>query len=113
MITAQADVETIAAPLLSKDKGRTPVVAFAGEHCHPSFYSTGHGAYLTGRTAAQLVIRTVKDASGLGGETTYNLQDASVSDLSTWLQEVNPGPTGSLFYSVVAVIPLLNFNFVS
>ena len=26
--------------------------------------------------------------SGTGGEATYNLQDASVSDLSTWLQEV-------------------------
>jgi len=87
----QADVETIAAPLLSKGKGKTPVVAFAGEHCHPSFYSTGHGAYLTGRSAAQLMIRTVKDASGFGGETTYNLQDASVSDLSTWLQEVSCG----------------------
>ncbi len=34
-----------------------PVVAFAGEHCHPSFYSTGHGAFLTGRSAAQLMIR--------------------------------------------------------
>jgi hypothetical protein len=64
-----------------------PLVAFAGEHCHPSFYSTGHGAYLTGRTAAQLMIRTVKSLSGYG-ETTYNLQDASVTDLSAWLQEV-------------------------
>merc|ERR1719175_468388 len=56
-----------------------------------SFYSTGHGAYLTGRAAAQLMIRTVKDASNYGGETTYNLQDASVSDLSAWLQEVSCG----------------------
>ena len=97
--------------------------------------STGHGAYLTGRSAAQLMIRlatiyfiviivdhhshqnhhnhrlhcdlylfiivflsgftklrllcrTVKDNSNYGSETTYNLQDASVSDLSAWLQEV-------------------------
>ena len=34
-----------------------PVVTFAGEHCHPSFYSTGHGAFLTGRTASQLCIK--------------------------------------------------------
>ena len=33
-----------------------PVVAFAGEHCHPSFYSTVHGAYLSGRTAAQFML---------------------------------------------------------
>ena len=32
------------------------MVAFAGEHCHPSFYSTGHGAFLTGRSAAQFFI---------------------------------------------------------
>ena len=92
----QADVEMIAAPLYSRGKQRQPVVSFAGEHCHPSFYrwqlvlwfcaqkliltvdvvgpvdvilggivgfdfflilSTGHGAYLTGRSAAQLMIR--------------------------------------------------------
>lgn len=87
----QADVEKIAEPLVSRGKNKQPVVTFAGEHCHPSFYSTGHGAYLTGRGAAQLVMRTVKDLSGTGGEATYNLQDASVSDLSTWLQEVSCG----------------------
>ena len=31
----------------------------------------------------------MKDHSNYGGETTYNLQDASVSDLSAWLQEVD------------------------
>jgi len=36
-----------------------PVVAFAGEHCHPSFYSTGHGAYLTGRSAAQVIFHSI------------------------------------------------------
>ena len=34
----QADVETIAAPLFSRGKQKQPVVGFAGEHCHPSFY---------------------------------------------------------------------------
>merc|ERR1712126_427134 len=87
---SQADIETYAEPLY-KGKTKQPVVSFAGEHCHPSFYSTGHGAYLTGRSAAQLMIRTVKDNSNYGSETTYNLQDASVSDLSAWLQEVSCG----------------------
>ena len=54
----QADVEKIAEPLVSRGKNKQPVVTFAGEHCHPSFYSTGHGAYLTGRGAAQLVMRS-------------------------------------------------------
>jgi len=88
----QADVEKIAEPLFTKIKKteKMPVVAFAGEHCHPSFYSTGHGAYLTGRTAAQLMIRCAKEGTNTG-ETTYNLQDASVTDLSTWLEEVSCG----------------------
>ena len=65
---------------------------FAGEHCHPSFYSTGHGAYLTGRSAAQLAIRCAKETTNLGlGEVTYNLQDASVTDLSSWLSDLSTG----------------------
>ena len=77
---------------------------FAGEHCHPSFYSTGHGAYLTGRAAAQTAIRTAKEAvasaggggvgGGLGAEVTYNLQEASVTDLSAWLSELSCGAGG-------------------
>merc|ERR1719383_1007493 len=84
----QADIETIAAPLYGGPRKKTPVVIFAGEHCHPSFYSTGHGAFLTGRTAAQLCIRSVKELTQQG-EVTYNLTDASVADLSTWLEEVS------------------------
>jgi len=86
----QSDIETIAAPLYGGPKKKTPVVTFAGEHCHPSFYSTGHGAFLTGRTAAQLCIRSVKELTQ-HGEVTYDLTDASVADLSTWLEEVSCG----------------------
>jgi hypothetical protein len=52
-----------------------PVVAFAGEHCHPSFYSTGHGAYLSGRSAAQFFM-AVASAAALAREQeeeVYNL----------------------------------------
>lgn len=86
----QSDIETVAEPLFYSKKKKVPVVAFAGEHCHPSFYSTGHGAFLTGRTAAQLCIRSVKELTQ-HGEVTYNLTDASVADLSTWLEEVSCG----------------------
>ena len=63
-----------------------PVLALAGEHCHPSFYSTAHGAYLSGRAAA-LFYLTVRPEE----EEVYNLGDASVADLSSWLQEVSVG----------------------
>lgn len=44
-----------------------PVVAFAGEHCHPSFYSTVHGAYLSGKSAAQFYLNVAAtEAAALG-----------------------------------------------
>ena len=71
------------------------MVAFAGEHCHPSFYSTGHGAYLTGRTAAQFFLsaaaRAAAAAAAAGEEEVYNLGAASVADLTTWLQDIQMG----------------------
>ena len=68
------------------------MVAFAGEHCHPSFYSTAHGAYLTGRSAAQFFYHysAPKIAAG-SDEDVYNLGSASVADLSSWLEEVSIG----------------------
>ena len=69
-----------------------PVVAFAGEHCHPSFYSTVHGAYLSGRTAAQFMLNAAaRSKEADDDEDVYNLGAASVADLSTWLQEVSLG----------------------
>ena len=69
-----------------------PVLSFAGEHCHPSFFSTAHGAYLTGRSTAQffLNIAATKFAQE-DEEDVYNLGAASVADLSTWLEEVSMG----------------------
>ena len=63
------------------------VVTFGGEHCHPSFYSTGHGAYLSGRSAAQVLLNAAQKQE----EEVYNLAAASVADLSTWLEEVSMG----------------------
>ena len=67
-------------------------MSFAGEHCHPSFFSTAHGAYLTGRSASQyfLNIAATKFAQE-EEEDVYNLGAASVADLSTWLEEVSMG----------------------
>lgn len=46
---------------------------FAGEHCHPSFYSTGHGAYLSGRSAGQYVMAVSSMARAKEEEEVYNL----------------------------------------
>jgi len=91
-------IEKIAEPLFQKPNNRTPVVAFAGEHCHPSFYSTVHGAYLSGKSAAQFYLNVAAtEAAALGtrdpgeSEEVFNLGAASIADLSTWLEEISMG----------------------
>jgi len=92
------DIEKVAEPLFQKPNNRTPVVAFAGEHCHPSFYSTVHGAYLSGKSAAQFYLNVAAtEAAALGSknpgesEEVFNLGAASIADLSTWLEEISMG----------------------
>lgn len=34
-------------------ENRTPIVAFAGEACHEKYFSTAHGAFLSGMEQAQ------------------------------------------------------------
>jgi len=87
---AQSDIEKIAEPLFVRRPEKKPVIAFAGEHCHPSFYSTAHGAFFSGRSAAQLLIRAFLEPRR-NPEDTYNLTEASVADLTSWLDEVSCG----------------------
>ncbi|KAK2171723.1 hypothetical protein NP493_1034g00001 [Ridgeia piscesae] len=49
------DIETLAEPVVSKSS-KKPVLLFAGEATHSSFYSSSHGALLTGQQEAQRLI---------------------------------------------------------
>lgn len=60
-----------------------PSVLFAGEHTHSSFYSTVHGAYLTGRSAAQILLEP--EAPGLE----MVVECDSTNDLSSWIQGIS------------------------
>lgn len=80
---SQIDIENLAEPLCKSNDASKIRVAFAGEHTHSSFYSTVHGAYLSGRTAAQSVLesrRWDKQAS---------LSCEDTSDLSSWIQGIS------------------------
>lgn len=50
------EIESLAQPLPSVDQ---PALLFAGEATHPCYYSTVHGAYLTGIRAAKQILQSV------------------------------------------------------
>lgn len=56
---------------------------FAGEHTHSNFYSTVHGAYLSGRTAAQLAL-----SSNTPQEIVVDCEE-EMMDLSSWIQGIS------------------------
>ncbi|KAF4518404.1 hypothetical protein B566_EDAN002057 [Ephemera danica] len=63
-----------------------PTVLFAGEHTHSNFYSTVHGAFLSGRTAAQDVLAPPECKGISPGEVLLDPED--VSDLSSWVRGI-------------------------
>ncbi|KAG5895278.1 hypothetical protein JTB14_015144 [Gonioctena quinquepunctata] len=79
--SSQLDIEYLAQPIYLDEKETKPVLLFAGEHTHSNFYSTVHGAYLTGRKAAQIVMTAEAPK-----EIVVDCEDAT--DLSSWVQGI-------------------------
>ncbi|GBP00766.1 Spermine oxidase [Eumeta japonica] len=79
---SQSDIEALAQPLYKSVHDKKPVLLFAGEHTHSNFYSTVHGAYLSGRTAAQHIL-----ASDQPQEVVLDCPDTT--DLSSWIQGIH------------------------
>lgn len=82
---SQIDIESLARPLIEPNETKVKI-AFAGEHTHSSFYSTVHGAYLTGRTAAQLCLETRKKNDK---QQQLSINCEETSDLSSWIQGIS------------------------
>ncbi|XP_072932764.1 peroxisomal N(1)-acetyl-spermine/spermidine oxidase [Epargyreus clarus] len=78
---SQSDIESIAQPLFRNVRDKKPVLLFSGEHTHSSFYSTVHGAYLSGQTAARRL---------LAPDITPNnfLECPGSADLNSWIQGI-------------------------
>ncbi|TDG46653.1 hypothetical protein AWZ03_006965 [Drosophila navojoa] len=76
----QEDIENLAQPLYANPQATKPAIVFAGEHTHSSFYSTVHGAYLSGRTAAQYLLAN--------DEPDEIIMESDGSDLSAWMQGI-------------------------
>ncbi|KAJ8985332.1 hypothetical protein NQ317_008363 [Molorchus minor] len=79
--SSQLDIEYLAQPIYLDEGERKPVVLFAGEHTHSNFYSTVHGAYLSGRTASQYIMNSEEPQ-----EIVVDCEDAT--DLSSWVQGI-------------------------
>ncbi|XP_045769253.1 peroxisomal N(1)-acetyl-spermine/spermidine oxidase [Maniola jurtina] len=78
---SQSDIESLAQPLFRNVHDKKPVLLFAGEHTHSSFYSTVHGAYLSGQAAARRLLTPDVD--------TENVLDCpESSDLTNWIRGV-------------------------
>lgn len=58
-----------------------PVLLFAGEHTHSNFYSTAHGAFLSGQTAARRLLATDDAAETI-------LDCPGSADLNSWIQGI-------------------------
>ncbi|XP_017142205.1 spermine oxidase isoform X2 [Drosophila miranda] len=77
----QEDIENLAQPLYATPQAMKPAILFAGEHTHSSFYSTVHGAYLSGRTAAQYLLANDEPDEMI-------IMESDGSDLSAWIQGI-------------------------
>lgn len=50
------DIERLIQPIYSDPGNEKPTLLFAGEACHTSFFSTVHGAYLSGKKASSFLL---------------------------------------------------------
>jgi len=50
------DIEHLCQPIYSDPGQEKPVMMFAGESCHPNFFSTVHGAFLSGKKASSYLL---------------------------------------------------------
>ncbi|XP_023934114.2 peroxisomal N(1)-acetyl-spermine/spermidine oxidase [Bicyclus anynana] len=78
---SQSDIESLAQPLFRNVHDKKPALLFAGEHTHGSFYSTVHGAYLSGQIAARRLLTPEFAAENV-------LEGPESNDLNNWIQGV-------------------------
>lgn len=56
-----------------------PVLLFAGEHTHSNFYSTAHGAYMSGQAAGRRLLTSEEPEENF-------LECSGSADLHSWIQ---------------------------
>ncbi|XP_003739554.1 peroxisomal N(1)-acetyl-spermine/spermidine oxidase [Galendromus occidentalis] len=88
--SSQQDIENLAKPVYTKTLQSRPKILFAGEATHSSFYSTAHGAFISGQRCADLL--TSDDLEGCdlpSGWINSSSRRSSVNDLESWLKGID------------------------
>ncbi|BFZ02164.1 hypothetical protein BsWGS_05203 [Bradybaena similaris] len=91
----QEDILNLKHPLVKnlQDNAKKPVVLFAGEATHPSFYSTTHGALLTGNREAARICKFWKPEEASSGR----YADLGLSDAESTEEEESSDDEGLCF----------------
>ncbi|XP_061714451.1 peroxisomal N(1)-acetyl-spermine/spermidine oxidase [Cydia pomonella] len=85
--SSQTDIESLSQPLFRNVHDKKPTLLFAGEHTHSSYYSTVHGAYLSGQAAARRLAAASPAPSAAAGL----LHGARDADLAAWIEGIQLG----------------------
>ncbi|CAB3254811.1 unnamed protein product [Arctia plantaginis] len=78
---SQSDIESLAQPLFRTVHDKKPVLLFAGEHTHSNFYSTAHGAYMSGQAAVRRLLAPEEPEENF-------LECSGSADLNSWIQGI-------------------------
>ncbi|GFS88301.1 spermine oxidase [Nephila pilipes] len=82
---SQRDIELLATPIYADPYHSKPALMFAGEATHPSFYSTTHGAYLSGKKCAELLLEPDSDPNNKHDRKEH----CGDKDLSSWIRGID------------------------
>jgi hypothetical protein len=97
-------------PVRDRHNGH-PLVLFAGEHTHPTQYSTMNGAYNSGRTEAQRLADSYAPVGNSGRATVRAAADApaSVTSAATTPERVTRIERSVLAYGVCIALVVLAY----
>ncbi|OQR75336.1 peroxisomal N(1)-acetyl-spermine/spermidine oxidase-like [Tropilaelaps mercedesae] len=87
---SQQDIDNLAKPLYTRAFQDKPKLLFAGEATHSTFYSTAHGAFISGKRCANLLTADDPESCDLpDGWINSSSRKPSVADISSWLEGID------------------------
>ncbi|XP_022669087.1 peroxisomal N(1)-acetyl-spermine/spermidine oxidase-like isoform X1 [Varroa jacobsoni] len=87
---SQQDIDNLAKPLYTGPFQSKPKVLFAGEATHSTFYSTAHGAFISGQRCANLLTTGDPESCDFPeGWINSSSRRSSTADLSSWLKGID------------------------